>query len=109
MPPPSSGIRRWKAGARKARLAAMSREHATPQDMLDHFERVVVGKRPTLRIMLAALIADGHILIEDVPGVAKTIAARTIAKSFNLAFGRVQMTPDLLPADLTGASVWDER
>lgn len=83
--------------------------HPSPAELLDHFERVVVGKREVLSILLAAMIADGHALIEDVPGVAKTIAARTLARSFSLAFGRVQLTPDLLPADLTGVGVWDER
>ncbi|MBI1785191.1 MoxR family ATPase [Candidatus Sumerlaeota bacterium] len=81
---------------------------AAPADLIAHFEKVIVGKRETLTMMLAALIADGHVLIEDVPGVAKTIAARTLARSFDLSFARVQMTPDLLPADLTGTSIWDE-
>jgi MoxR-like ATPase len=81
----------------------------SPKALLDYFERVIVGKRETLSMMLAALIANGHVLIEDVPGVAKTLAARTLAKCFDLSFGRIQMTPDLLPADLTGVSVWDEQ
>lgn len=84
-------------------------DHPSTSELLDHFEKVVVGKRPQLTMMLAALIADGHVLIEDVPGVAKTIAARTLALSFDLSFSRVQMTPDLLPADLTGTGVWDEE
>jgi MoxR-like ATPase len=81
----------------------------TPDEILDHFEKVIVGKREKLKLVLAAFLADGHVLIEDVPGVAKTLLARTLAKSFKLHFSRVQMTPDLLPADLTGTSIWDEK
>ncbi len=71
-------------------------------------ERVIVGKRPVLELVLAAMLADGHVLIEDVPGLAKTLLARTLARTFNLDFSRVQLTPDLLPADLTGTGIWDE-
>lgn len=86
----------------------MNSPAVTPQAILDHFERVIVGKRDALTMVLAAFLADGHVLIEDVPGVAKTLLARTFARSFKLHFSRVQLTPDLLPADLTGTSVWDE-
>ncbi len=89
--------------------AAQPRAKVSPFALLNHFERVIVGKREPLTLMLAALLADGHVLIEDVPGVAKTIAARTLARSFSLRFGRIQMTPDLLPADLTGSSVFDNK
>lgn len=87
----------------------MAKTRLSPHAVLRHLEQVIVGKREPLTFMLAALIADGHVLIEDVPGVAKTLAARTLAKSFSLSFSRIQMTPDLLPADLTGSSVWDEQ
>ena len=87
----------------------MTSNRASPARLLDYFERVIIGKRGPLELMLAAMIADGHVLIEDVPGVAKTIAARTLARSFDLRFSRIQLTPDLLPADLTGTSVWDEK
>jgi MoxR-like ATPase len=83
--------------------------HVAPQQVLDHLEQVIVGKRERLTLVLAAFLAGGHVLIEDVPGVAKTLLARTLAKSFKLHFSRVQMTPDLLPADLTGTSIWDEK
>lgn len=79
-----------------------------PQNVLTHMERVIVGKRSALELVLAAMLADGHVLIEDVPGVAKTLLARTLARTFNLDFSRVQLTPDLLPADLTGTGIWDE-
>ncbi len=86
-----------------------TRRHVSPAEILDHLEQVIVGKRERLKLVLAAFLAGGHVLIEDVPGVAKTLLARTLAKSFKLHFSRVQMTPDLLPADLTGTSIWDEK
>ena len=70
--------------------------------MLDEVERAVVGKRDALRIVLLALLADGHVLIEDAPGLAKTLTARSFATVAGLGYGRVQFTPDLLPADITG-------
>ena len=78
-----------------------------PQTILDAMETVIIGKRPVLELVLAAMLADGHVLIEDVPGVAKTLLARVLARVFELEFSRVQMTPDLLPADLTGTGIWD--
>jgi MoxR-like ATPase len=88
----------------------------TPPDLaaragqiLDALARVVVGKRETMRLLLAAVLADGHVLIEDVPGVAKTTIAQAVARVLGLAFRRVQFTPDLLPADLTGGFVFDQR
>ncbi len=77
--------------------------------IIEQMEKVIIGKRETLELVLAAMLADGHVLIEDVPGVAKTLLARTLAKVFQLDFSRVQLTPDLLPADLTGTGIWDER
>ena len=70
---------------------------------------VIVGKGGVLRLLLAALLADGHVLIEDVPGVAKTTIAASFASLLGLAFRRVQFTPDLLPADLTGSFLYDQR
>jgi MoxR-like ATPase len=69
----------------------------------------VVGKRDVLELVLLALLADGHVLLEDVPGVAKTLIARSFATATGLRFGRVQFTPDLLPSDVTGSSVFDQR
>jgi len=81
----------------------------TPEAILDRMEQVIIGKRPVLELVLAAMLAEGHVLIEDVPGVAKTLLARTLARTFELEFKRVQMTPDLLPADLTGTGIWNEQ
>ena len=77
--------------------------------VLENVERVIVGKRNTIVLALSALYAGGHILLEDVPGVAKTMLARALAKSFDCSFNRIQCTPDLLPTDVTGASVFNPR
>jgi MoxR-like ATPase len=73
--------------------------------LLDELERAVVGKRATLRLLLQAVLAGGHVLLEDVPGVAKTLIARSFAAVTEATFARVQFTPDLLPADVTGTTV----
>ena len=75
--------------------------------ILDEVCRAVVGKREVIRLILAGLIADGHVLLDDVPGVAKTLTARSIAAAAGLSFSRVQFTPDVLPADMTGSLVLD--
>ena len=77
--------------------------------VLDEVERAVIGKRDALRIVLLALLADGHVLIEDAPGLAKTLTARSFATVAGLGYGRVQFTPDLLPADITGSEIFDQR
>ena len=76
-------------------------------EVLDAVEQAVVGKRDVLELVLAGLLADGHVLIDDVPGVAKTLMTRSIATAAGLDFSRLQFTPDLLPADITGALVLD--
>lgn len=82
--------------------------HADVQEaanrMLDQMERLIVGKRPVLELIVTALLADGHVLLEDVPGVAKTATARSLAEAAGMHFSRVQFTPDLIPFDITGAS-----
>jgi len=82
---------------------------APAEAILDEVERAVVGKRDVLELVLLALLADGHVLLEDVPGVAKTLIARSFATATGLRFGRVQFTPDLLPSDVTGSLVFDQR
>lgn len=79
------------------------------RDVLDEVEVAVVGKRPALTVILAAVLAGGHVLIEDFPGLGKTLAARSLAQTLGLDFARAQFTPDLLPADLTGSFVYDQR
>lgn len=75
----------------------------------DNIERVLIGKREQIQLTLVALLAEGHVLLEDVPGVAKTMLARALAQSLNCAFKRIQCTPDLLPNDITGASVFNPK
>jgi MoxR-like ATPase len=78
-------------------------------EVLDEVEVAVVGKRDALTIVLAAILAGGHVLLEDFPGLGKTLAARSFAQTLGLDFARAQFTPDLLPADLTGSFVYDQR
>ncbi len=75
--------------------------------VLDEIERVVVGKRAALTLILTTVLARGHVLIEDLPGLGKTLIARSFAAALGLDFTRVQFTPDLLPADLLGSTVYD--
>jgi MoxR-like ATPase len=77
--------------------------------VLDEVEIAVVGKRDPLSLVLAGILAGGHILLEDFPGLGKTLAARSFAQTLGLDFKRAQFTPDLLPADLTGSFVFDQR
>jgi MoxR-like ATPase len=75
----------------------------------ENVERVVQGKRREIRLALAALVAEGHILIEDVPGVGKTMLAKAIARSIDCSFRRIQFTPDLLPTDISGVNVFNQE
>jgi MoxR-like ATPase len=78
-------------------------------EVLDRVERAVVGKRTALSLVLSALLSRGHVLLEDFPGLGKTLAARSFAQSLGIEFRRAQFTPDLLPGDLTGSFVYDQR
>jgi MoxR-like ATPase len=77
--------------------------------VLDEVERAVVGKRLPLTLVLASVLAKGHVLLEDFPGLGKTLAARSLARVLGLEFSRVQFTPDLLPADITGSFLYNQR
>lgn len=77
--------------------------------IIENISRVIVGKNQPIELLLVGLLADGHVLLEDVPGVAKTLLAKSLARSIGGMFGRVQFTPDLLPADITGFSVYDQK
>jgi MoxR-like ATPase len=76
--------------------------------LIDEVSKAVVGKRDALRLAFVAMAADGHILIEDLPGLGKTLMARSFARALGLDFKRVQFTPDLMPADITGTSIYNQ-
>ncbi|MGL5405395.1 MAG: AAA family ATPase [Propionibacteriaceae bacterium] len=82
---------------------------ALASGVLDQVDRAVVGKRSQLALVLAGIIAGGHVLLEDLPGLGKTLAARSLAQALGLDFTRAQFTPDLLPGDLTGSFIFDQR
>jgi MoxR-like ATPase len=77
--------------------------------VLDELERAIVGKRDALELILLAVLCDGHVLLEDYPGLAKTLIARSFAQTTSLRFARIQFTPDLMPSDVTGSSIFDQR
>ncbi|MEO8272972.1 MAG: MoxR family ATPase [Chloroflexota bacterium] len=77
--------------------------------VLDEVERAVVGKREMLELLLLAILCDGHVLIDDLPGLAKTLTARSFARVTGLGFRRIQFTPDLMPSDVTGASIYNQQ
>ena len=77
--------------------------------ILDEVERAVVGKRDALELVLLGILADGHVLIEDFPGLAKTLTARAFAQVTSIGFTRIQFTPDLMPSDVTGSSIYNQR
>src|ERR1700754_4507905 len=79
------------------------------QAVLDAVGTVVVGKRPALELVLSGILAGGHVLLEDLPGLGKTLTARCFAQALGIDFRRLQFTPDLLPADVTGSFLYDQR
>src|SRR6266513_1585077 len=89
--------------ARRAEAAA------AVEKIVTNIANVLIGKRPQITLTLVAYLCEGHILLEDVPGVAKTMLARALAKSVGCAFKRIQCTPDLLPTDVTGVSIFNQK
>jgi MoxR-like ATPase len=77
--------------------------------VVDEVEKAVIGKRDALELLMLGLLADGHVLVEDYPGLAKTLMARSFAQVCSMAFSRIQFTPDLMPSDVTGSSVYNQR
>ncbi len=87
----------------------MERVAEVARRIVDNVERVIVGKRREVELALVTLICQGHLLLEDVPGVGKTMLAKAFAKSIGCAFRRIQFTPDLLPSDVTGVSIYNQK
>ena len=87
----------------------LERVHDLSARVLDEVERAIVGKRDALELVLCGFLANGHVLLEDYPGLAKTLAARSFAQVLSMRFTRIQFTPDLMPSDVTGASIWNQR
>lgn len=89
-------------------VAGLSDVHRLSRDIIRSVETVIDGKREAVELALMTVLAEGHLLIEDVPGVGKTMLARALARSIDCTVNRVQFTPDLLPSDITGVSVFDQ-
>src|SRR5262245_10157257 len=108
---PRAFDRRADAPDRHPRGAPVKLDQVTAQSraILASLARVIVGKRDVLERILAGMLASGHVLIEDYPGLAKTLIARLFAQTLGLTFKRLQCTPDLLPADVTGSFLYDQR
>ncbi|UBF26118.1 MoxR family ATPase [Kovacikia minuta CCNUW1] len=79
------------------------------QHLIENLGQTIVGKRDAIRLVLVALISGGHTLLEDVPGVGKTLLAKSLARSIDGKFQRIQCTPDLMPTDVTGTNIWNQR
>lgn len=86
-----------------------ARAHQLIQQIIGNIEQVIVGKREAVELAIVAVISQGHLLIEDAPGVGKTMLARSLAKSINCTFKRIQFTPDMLPGDITGVTVYNQK
>ncbi len=90
-------------------MTSLEHTRACSDRIIDEVEKTIVGKRDVLELVLMGILARGHILLEDFPGLAKTLMARSFAQVIGMSFNRIQFTPDLLPADITGSSIYDQK
>src|SRR3712207_2131728 len=88
---------------------SLSEFHSTFERITSNIEKTIQGKGDAVRLALIALVAEGHLLLEDVPGVGKTMLAKSMARTLGCSWQRIQFTPDLLPTDVTGVSVWNRQ
>jgi MoxR-like ATPase len=95
--------------AEESGIVDVAQVQAVADSLLTNIERVIVGKRDVIERLLVSLLCEGHVLLEDVPGVGKTVLAKSLARSLDSTFARVQFTPDLLPTDITGVSVYNQK
>src|SRR5262252_4098497 len=98
-----------ETAARGAKAGSEPDVAATAMKILANMEKVIIGKRQQMTLCLVAYFCEGHILLEDVPGTAKTMLGRALARSVGCTFKRIQCTPDLLPTDVTGASIFNQK
>jgi MoxR-like ATPase len=89
-------------------MAETSRVQSFAELVIQNVERVIIDKRPAVELAVIGLLSEGHLLVEDVPGVGKTMLARSLARSLDCSFGRIQFTPDMLPSDITGVSIFNQ-
>jgi MoxR-like ATPase len=82
---------------------------AFSEQVVSNLEKVIIGKRQSIELIVIGLLCQGHVLIEDIPGVGKTMLARSLARSLDCAFNRIQFTPDMLPSDVTGVSIYNQQ
>ncbi|HEY67105.1 MAG: AAA family ATPase [Chloroflexi bacterium] len=87
----------------------MEEIQAVTNPLIENIEHVIIGKREVIELIIVGLLSQGHVLIEDVPGVGKTMLARALAKSLGCTFRRIQFTPDMLPSDVTGVSIFNQK
>jgi MoxR-like ATPase len=110
LPEPNVHGKDYVLGYREAGVETKILEaHKLVQNICDNVEKVIIGKRHAVELALIAFLSQGHLLIEDSPGVGKTMFARSLAKSFGTKFKRIQFTPDLLPSDITGTSIYNQK
>lgn len=86
----------------------MKQVQAVAEKLIENVNRVIIGKRAEIRLTVIGLLCQGHILLEDVPGVGKTVMAKALAKSLGCTFSRIQFTPDMLPSDVTGVTLFNQ-